>query len=61
MDNIFANVDLGPPIEVFQLTANFNKDQHPDKVNLGVGGELKSVQYFSSRRAAEINRGRGQG
>lgn len=50
MDNIFANVDLGPPIEVFQLTANFNKDQHPDKVNLGVGGELKSVQYFSSRR-----------
>lgn len=61
MDNIFANVDLGPPIEVFQLTANFNKDQHPDKVNLGVGGELKSVQSFSSRRAAEINRGRGQG
>lgn len=39
MDNIFENVELGPPIEVFQLTANFNKDPHPDKVNLGVGGE----------------------
>lgn len=40
MDNIFENVELGPPIEVFQLTANFNKDPHPDKVNLGVGGEF---------------------
>lgn len=39
MENIFENIEVGPPIEVFQLTANFAKDAHPNKVNLGVGGE----------------------
>jgi len=34
----FANVKFAPPIEVFATTAAFNKDDHPDKVNLSVGG-----------------------
>lgn len=51
MENIFANVELGPPIEVFQLTANFNKDPHPDKVNLGVGGEcLINSKWIAFKR-----------
>lgn len=53
MDNIFENVELGPPIEVFQLTANFNKDPHPDKVNLGVGGECPTFVSSSDWNHAE--------
>lgn len=37
MANIFESVEVGPPIEVFALTANFLKDPSPKKVNLGVG------------------------
>lgn len=33
----FENVPVAPPIEVFALTAAFNEDTHPQKVNLGVG------------------------
>ncbi|XP_037068128.1 aspartate aminotransferase, cytoplasmic-like [Pollicipes pollicipes] len=33
----FADVQTAPPIEVFALTRGFNADQHPKKVNLGVG------------------------
>ena len=38
-DSWFGDVDLAPPIEVFALTASYNEDPHPNKVNLGVGGE----------------------
>ena len=34
----FDKVEIAPPIEVFALTAAFNEDSNPDKVNLGVGG-----------------------
>ncbi|CAG9766522.1 unnamed protein product [Ceutorhynchus assimilis] len=33
----FSSVELGPPIEVFQLTKQFQEDDFPQKVNLGVG------------------------
>ena len=39
----FANVEIAPPIEVFNLTKLYNEDQSPNKVNLGVGGILRSV------------------
>jgi len=33
----FSNVDAAPPIEVFQLSRDFQADPHPKKVSLGVG------------------------
>jgi aspartate aminotransferase, cytoplasmic len=33
----FADLTQDPPIEVFELTRQFNEDSHPNKVNLGVG------------------------
>lgn len=36
-DSWFTNVTVAPAIEVFELTAEFKKDNHPNKVNLGVG------------------------
>jgi len=33
----FNNVEVGAPIEVFALTAAYNEDTNPQKVNLGVG------------------------
>lgn len=42
MASIFDSVEKGPPIEVFALNAKFLADNSPDKVNLGVGGELRN-------------------
>ena len=36
----FSEVKVAEPIEVFQLTDLFKADSHPDKVNLGVGGNM---------------------
>jgi aspartate aminotransferase len=33
----FSDIQVAPPIEVFALTASYNEDTHPQKVNLGVG------------------------
>ncbi|XP_060526044.1 aspartate aminotransferase, cytoplasmic [Cylas formicarius] len=33
----FSSVELGPPIEVFELTKQFTEDSFPQKANLGVG------------------------
>jgi len=33
----FSELTQDPPIEVFELTRQFNEDTHPNKVNLGVG------------------------
>ena len=33
----FSNVEAAPPIEVFQLTRDYQADTHPQKVSLGVG------------------------
>ena len=37
MSSRFADAIQDPPIEVFELTRAFNEDNHPNKVNLGVG------------------------
>jgi aspartate/tyrosine/aromatic aminotransferase len=39
----FAGLAQDPLIEVFELVRQFNEDTHPNKVNLGVGGE-----YYNS-------------
>jgi aspartate aminotransferase len=36
-DSWFENVKLAPPIAVFELTAKYKEDTHPNKVNLSVG------------------------
>lgn len=41
MASVFGDIDIAPPIEVFNLTAQYNEDNHPQKVNLGVGGKVK--------------------
>jgi len=37
MASRFNSVEAAPPIEVFQLSREFQADSHPDKVSLGVG------------------------
>lgn len=36
--SVFSEIELGPPIEVFALTKQYNEDAYELKVNLGVGG-----------------------
>lgn len=40
MASIFANVEVGPKIEVFALTKAYQEDPSIVKVNLSVGGKL---------------------
>lgn len=40
MASIFADVEVGPKIEVFALNKAYQEDKSPVKVNLGVGGEF---------------------
>ncbi|KAF3688043.1 Aspartate aminotransferase, cytoplasmic [Channa argus] len=35
--SVFGDVPQAPPVAVFKLTADFREDNHPQKVNLGVG------------------------
>lgn len=46
MASIFANVEVGPKIEVFALNKAYQEDSSPVKVNLGVGGKLFTVHKF---------------
>lgn len=39
--SIFSDVPQAPPVAVFKLTADFREDDHPQKVNLGVGGKVE--------------------
>lgn len=60
MSSIFDGIEQGPPIEVFALNKAFLEDNSPDKVNLGVGGELNrrpamSVQIDPARTKKSIN------
>lgn len=45
MASIFANVEVGPKIEVFALNKLYVEDTSPVKVNLGVGGKLFTSIY----------------
>lgn len=38
--SLFSEVPQAAPVAVFKLTQDFNNDQFPNKVNLGVGGKL---------------------
>ena len=42
--SLFEDVDLAPPVPVFQLTAQCREDPAPNKINLGVGG-LKFLKF----------------
>lgn len=37
--SVFTGVKVVVPAEVFELTKQFQKDKHPQKVNMGVGGK----------------------
>ncbi len=39
----FGGLSQDPLIEVFELVRQFNEDPHPNKVNLGVGGEYLEI------------------
>jgi len=36
-DSMFGNISAAPPVEVFKLSADYQADQSPNKVSLGVG------------------------
>lgn len=40
--SVFSEVPQAAPVAVFKLTQDFNNDQFPQKVNLGVGGKLST-------------------
>jgi len=42
----FSELTQDPPIEVFELTRQFNEDTHPNKVNLGVGCKKNYLYFF---------------
>lgn len=39
MASAFAEVELGPPIEIFAVNKACADDTHPKKVNLSIGGK----------------------
>lgn len=41
--SVFCEVPQAAPVAVFKLSQDFNNDQFPNKVNLGVGGKLSTV------------------
>lgn len=45
--SVFVNVETGQPIEVFALTAAYNKDSFKDKVNLSVGGKCSKSKLIA--------------
>lgn len=42
----FASIENAPPIEVFALTKAYTEDPFPQKVNLGVGGNIVLLNLF---------------
>lgn len=46
MASIFANVEVGPKIEVFALNKLCQEDKFQQKVNLGVGGKCNELIYL---------------
>lgn len=65
----FADLVQEPPIEVFELTRQFNESNNPNKVNLGVGGNVSqrckqklakgpnAVKFFKHTRMIMVNHG----
>lgn len=53
--SVFCEVPQAAPVAVFKLTQDFNNDQFPRKVNLGVGGKLSTVSLNDSPAASRGN------
>lgn len=49
MASIFADVEVGPKIEVFALTKTYLEDPSPVKVNLSVGGKWFTLDFCICR------------
>lgn len=43
--SVFHEVPQAAPVAVFKLSQDFNNDQNPNKVNLGVGGKLYESRF----------------
>ena len=56
----FSDVEVASAIEVFALTQSYNEDQHPQKVNLGVGGRLCVFGRFNLYACAYFSLRTGQ-
>lgn len=54
MASVFANVEVGPSIEVFELTKAYQQDTFPQKVILGAGS--KFIILFGSCNDSPIER-----
>lgn len=54
--SIFSEVPQAPPVAVFKLTADFREDGHPQKVNLGVGGEARRAAGETQPSASTASR-----
>lgn len=52
--SVFCDVPQTAPVAVFKLSQDFNNDQFPNKVNLGVGGKLFEWQLGSQWHAAVL-------
>ena len=46
--SFFSDVEVASAIEVFALTQSYKEDQHPQKINLGVGGMFGVLELFLS-------------
>lgn len=54
--SIFSEVPQAPPVAVFKLSADFREDGHPQKVNLGVGGEARRAAGETQPSASTASR-----
>ena len=54
----FSDVPLAPPDGIFNVLAQFKEDEHPQKVNLSVGGEMswRSIVFLivASRQSSSF-------
>lgn len=39
LSSLFSHLEVAPPVEIFNLKDRYLADNHPDKINLSVGGE----------------------
>ena len=57
--SLFEDVELAPPVPVFQLTAQCREDPAQNKINLGVGGlcifKSNYIEYFQEFYIGQLN------
>lgn len=54
--SVFGEVPQAAPVAVFKLTQDFNNDEFPNKVNLGVGGKLPCTVAVMSLAMVTVSR-----